>query len=181
MLTSLALLVKILIFTWIFSNFLYLEQICWSLASSRSRESTVLSSRLLTYLFNLIPHSIHELQTRTSSKILTYQCRIDTFKHSVFPWIVAEWNKIHPDIRNASIGKHLLKEILPDPPPVYNICKAIGLKLLTRLRLRLSHLNEHRFSHIWKLYSYSIKYVTDSNRLNGSFFKVVGDIISIYL
>ena len=37
LLTSLALLVKILIFTLIFSisNFLHLEQICWSLASSR--------------------------------------------------------------------------------------------------------------------------------------------------
>ena len=35
----------------------------------------------------------------------------------------------------------------PDPHPVYNICKLIGLKLLTRLRLGLSHLNEHRFNH----------------------------------
>ena len=34
---------------------------------------------------------------------------IDTFKHSFFPW-----NKVHPDIRNASIAvfkKHFLKEI----------------------------------------------------------------------
>ena len=35
----------------------------------------------------------------------------------------------------------------PDPHPVYNIFKPIGLKLLTRLRLGLSHLNEHRFNH----------------------------------
>ena len=80
----------------------------------------------------------------------TYQCRTDTFKHSFFPWTVVEWNKIHPDIRNASITvfkKHLLKEIRPDPHPVYNICKPIGLKLLTWLRLGLSHLNEHRFNH----------------------------------
>ena len=57
---------------------------------------------------------------------------------------------MHPDIRNVSIKvfkKHLLKEIRPDPHPVYNICKPIGLKLLTRLRLGLSHLNEHRFNH----------------------------------
>ena len=65
-------------------------------------------------------------------------------------WTVAEWNKVHPDIRNASIKvfkKHLLKEIQPDPRPVYNICKPIGLKLLTRFRFGLSHLNEHRFNH----------------------------------
>ena len=31
--------------------------------------------------------------------------------------------------------------------PVYNIQNYIGLKLLTRLRLGLSHLNGHRFNH----------------------------------
>ena len=31
--------------------------------------------------------------------------------------------------------------------PVYNNRKPIGLKLLTRLRLGLSHVNEHRFNH----------------------------------
>ena len=110
----------------------------------------IVSTCLPTYLFNLIPQSTHTYQIRTSDNIPTYQCRTDTFKHSFFPWTVVEWNKIHPDIRNASITvfkKHLLKEIRPDPHPVYNICKPIGLKLLTRLRLGLSHLNEHRFNH----------------------------------
>ena len=57
---------------------------------------------------------------------------------------------MHPAIRNASITvfkKHLLKEMRHDLNSVYNICKPIGLKLLTRLRLGLSHLNEHRFNH----------------------------------
>ena len=110
----------------------------------------IVSTCLPTYLFNLIPQSTHTYQIRTSDNIPTYQCRTDTFKHSFFPWTVVEWNKIHPDIRNASITifkKHLLKEIRPDPHPVYNICKPIGLKLLTRLRLGLSHLNKHRFNY----------------------------------
>ena len=54
---------------------------------------------------------------------------------------------MHPDIRDASITvfkKHLLKEIQPGLHPIYNIWKPIDLKLLTRLRLGLSHLNEHR-------------------------------------
>ena len=57
---------------------------------------------------------------------------------------------MHPAIRNASITvfkKHLLKEMRRDLNSVYNICKPIGLKLLTRLRLGFSHLNEHRFNH----------------------------------
>ena len=91
-----------------------------------------MSARLPTYLFNLISQSTHTYQTKTSINIPTYQCRTDTFKYSFFAWTVAGWNKIHPDIRNASITvvkKHLLKEKRPDPRAVYNICKPIGLKL----------------------------------------------------
>ena len=55
MLTSSALLVKFLIFKVIFSisNFLYLEQICWSLASSRQRESTVYQSSQYAAVLNI--------------------------------------------------------------------------------------------------------------------------------
>ena len=85
---------------------------------------------LPTYLFKLIPQSTYAYQTRTSINISTYQRRTDTFtKHSFFPWTVVKWNKVRPDVRNASITvfkKHLLKEISPDSHPVYNIC----LKLL---------------------------------------------------
>ena len=38
----------------------------------------------------------------------------------------------------------------PTPKPVCNILDPNGLKLLTRLRLGLSHLNEHKFNHNFK-------------------------------
>ena len=41
----------------------------------------------------------------------------------------------------------LLNEIRPKPSPLYNIHNPSGIKLLTRLRLGLSHLNEHKFNH----------------------------------
>ena len=113
----------------------------------------ILSIGLPTYLFSLIPKSTHVYQTRTSGNICTYQCRADTFKHSFLPWTIVIWNKIHQETRNASLTvfkKHLLKEIRPVPHSVYNICYPNGLKLLTRLRLGLSHLNEHRFNHNFK-------------------------------
>ena len=47
--------------------------------------------------------------------------------------------------------KNLLKEICPVPHLVYNICNPNGPKPLTRLRLGLSHLNEHRFSYNFEL------------------------------
>ena len=66
--------------------------------------------------------------------IATYQCRTDAFKFSFFPWTITEWNKIDIKIRNSPYSvfrNYLLKEI----------------KLLTRLRLGLSHLDEHKFNH----------------------------------
>ena len=42
---------------------------------------------------------------------------------------------------------HFLKIIQAVSDAVYNIQNCIGLKLLTRLRLGLSHLNEHGFNH----------------------------------
>ena len=42
---------------------------------------------------------------------------------------------------------YILKIIRPVSNPVYSIQNCIGLKLLTRLRLGLSHLNEPRFNY----------------------------------
>ena len=43
--------------------------------------------------------------------------------------------------------RNTLKEIHPVPHSVYNIFNPNSLKLRTRLRLGLNHLNEHRFNH----------------------------------
>ena len=42
-----------------------------------------------------------------------------------------------------SFRKSLLKSGRPTPKPIYNIHNRFGLKLFTRLRLGLRHLNEH--------------------------------------
>ena len=43
--------------------------------------------------------------------------------------------------------KSLLKFIRPSQTYVYNVSDYVGLKLLTLLRLNLSHLYEHKFRH----------------------------------
>ena len=40
-----------------------------------------------------------------------------------------------------------MKTIRPVPNSVFDACDPVGLKLLTRLRLGLSHLKEHKFKH----------------------------------
>ena len=103
---------------------------------------------LLTY--ELIPKKSHQYITRNVNDIATYQCRTDAFKFSFLLWNITEWNKIDIKIRNSPYSvfrNYLLKETRPKPSPLYNIQNPSGIKLLIRLRLGLSHLNEHKFNH----------------------------------
>ena len=102
------------------------------------------------YLADLLPKGTHSYNTRNSEDITTFPSRAETFIFSFFPWSIVEWNKIDLKIRNSSclvFRNYVLKRIRPLAAPLYNIHNPLGLKLLTRLRLGLSHLNEHRFNH----------------------------------
>ena len=57
-------------------------------------------------------------------------------------------NKLDGKIRQSSTLLTFRGQ--PAPKPVYNIHNLNGLKLLARLRLGLSHLNEHKFNHNFK-------------------------------
>ena len=83
-------------------------------------------------------------------KVTKYQCRTEAFKSSFFPWTITEWNSLDFQIWNLSYTasrKHFNDEFRPIPNSVFNICNPVHIKLLTRLRLGLNHLNEHRFNH----------------------------------
>ena len=73
------------------------------------------------------------------------------FLNSFFPYCIREWNKLCPNLQNStsiSIFKNnLLTFIRPNQCSIYNIIDPSGLKLLTRLRVNLSHLREHKFHH----------------------------------
>ena len=82
--------------------------------------------------------------------VTKYQCRTEEFKSSYFPWAITEWNCLDLQIQNSSytaFKKHFTDEFRPVPNSVFNIHNPIGIKLLTRLRLGLSHLNEHGFNY----------------------------------
>ena len=95
---------------------------------------------------------------------------------------VVEWSKIHLDSRNASIKifkKLLFKEIRPGSHPVSSICKLIGLKLLTRLRLGLGHINEHKFNHNFENCVNTLCTCSFGGRNNFSFFYAL-PLLSFY-
>ena len=60
-----------------------------------------------------------------------------------------EWNKLNPEIRNTNsiykFKKSIKIEILENS--FYNVHDALGVKLLSRLKVQFSHLNEHKFRH----------------------------------
>ena len=74
--------------------------------------------------------------------------RTKSFKNTFFPYCINEWN-LTVEIRNSkSVGpfKKLIK-CKKKENSIFSIYDPLGVKLLTRLRLQFSHLNEHKFRH----------------------------------
>ena len=75
----------------------------------------------------------------------------DFFKNSFFPSTLKGWNNLDPHIRkfkSISIFKsNISKFARPKPNNVYYFHNPKGIRLLTRLRLGLSHLHEHKFKY----------------------------------
>ena len=73
------------------------------------------------------------------------------FKNTYFPSAIIEWNKLDPNIPNSetlNIFKlKILKFIRPTANSIFGSHNPIWVKLLTRLRLGLSHLRELKFKH----------------------------------
>ena len=117
------------------------------------------------YLTDLIPKREIGYKIRNRNKSF-FHCRTESFKNSFFPFTIEAWYSLDPSIINSNSSKvfksKLLAFIRPVQRSIYNVFNPQGLKFLTRLRLGLSHLNEHRFRHNFKdclnpLCSYSLE------------------------
>ena len=86
--------------------------------------------------------------TRNANNIPQFKVKHDFFENSFFASVVIEWNKLDQNIcniENLSIfKKKLLKFIRPSSFSVLRCHNPKGIKLLTRLRLGVSHLLEHK-------------------------------------
>ena len=75
--------------------------------------------------------------------------------HFFLPSTLLEWDKLDRRISQSTtmmIFKNALLKIgRPTSKPVYYIHDPNGLKLVTRLRLGLNHLNEHKFNNNFKV------------------------------
>ena len=103
------------------------------------------------YLFDIIPQSNCPYRTRNALNIPHINVKHQFFKNSYFPSTIIEWNKLDSNIRNSEtlniFKSKILKFIRPTANSIFGCHNPIGVKLLTRLRLGLSHLREHKFKH----------------------------------
>ena len=109
----------------------------------------IFNDKSLSYLFNLIPNFNRVHNTRLSYNIPTIKVKHDYFKNSFFPSAISGWNKLDLNSRNSAslnaFKKKLLNFIRPCVNSIFDIHNPLGMKLLTRLRLGLSPLHEHKF------------------------------------
>ena len=75
--------------------------------------------------------------------------RTKAFSKTFFPYCFDEWNNLNPEIRNAKSIYKFIKSIINEKleNSLYNVHDPIGVKLLSRLRLQFTNLNEHKFRH----------------------------------
>ena len=90
-------------------------------------------------------------RARQCNKIPAINVKHNFFKNTFFPLTIIEWNKLDWEIKNSESIETFLKRILSlirtSPNSTFNCDKPRGIKLLSRIRLGLSHLREHKFKH----------------------------------
>ena len=98
-------------------------------------------------MLSLPDHTLHEMKTIflipelnivVSSKILFF-----------FPSVIIEWNKLDPEVQTTPrvniFKKNILKFMRPTANNIFSCNNLKGIRYLTRLRLGLNYLHEHKF------------------------------------
>ena len=84
-------------------------------------------------------------------KLIQIYTKHNFFKNSFFHSTINERSNLDPYIRNSeSVGyfkSKILKFIRPKPNNIYKCHNPKGIRLVTRLRLGLNHLREHKFKY----------------------------------
>ena len=136
---------------------LYDELGLHSLVKRRWRNKLVFFYKILNrllpdYLYSYIDFPSQEsylLRSSSASIIRPLPTRTKSFKGTFFPYCINEWNKLKVGVRNAKSINIFKKSIVSEKKEnsLFCIYDPLGVKLLTRLRLQFSHLNEHKFRH----------------------------------
>ena len=110
-----------------------------------------LSPKYLTLYLQLHNNPICETRSTAKNIVKLTASRTVNFHNSFFQLCSQEWNNLSDGIKSLpspiSLKKALLSFVKISENSVFAIHDNNGIKLLTRLRLNFSHLNEHKFRH----------------------------------
>ena len=116
-----------------------------------NKKVKTLKSQSPKYLYSIIPIHNMSYRTRQCNKIPAINVKHDFFKNTFFPSTIMEWNKLDWEIKNSEVietfRKRIISFIRPSANSTLNCHNPRRIKLLSRLRLGLSHLREHNFKH----------------------------------
>ena len=89
------------------------------------------------------------MRSASTSAIRPFPSRTISFKKSFFPYYINEWNNLLVEIMNAESINIFKKSSINEKQKntLFSVYDPLGLKLLTRLKLQFSHLNEDEFRH----------------------------------
>ena len=105
-----------------------------------------------SYLFELIPSERAVTYNFRSSRTYDQNSgRTTRFSNTYFSNTLSEWNLLGNEITSANsiseFKRKLLAVFRPPKKLTYNLHDIVGVRNLTKLRVRFSALNEHRFRH----------------------------------
>ena len=113
-----------------------------------------LAPKYLANYLNIDDKQVYKTRASEHNNIKRFRTTTENVKQSFFPFCVNEWYKLDISLRKAENIKPF-KSMLKDffnlkQKSLFAIHDLAGVKLLSRLRLKFSHLNEHKFRHNFK-------------------------------
>ena len=118
-------------------NLFCFHKIILGLLPSFLKDYLIPSDNLRTYL----------TWSSTQKRIKTFPARTKIFESSFFPHCAEAWGNLSEELRNINsintFKTSILNFVRPRENSVFEVHDVISVKLLTRLRLDFSHLNEH--------------------------------------
>ena len=101
------------------------------------------------YLFRIIPQRRSSYIARNSDEIPLFKTKHNFYKNSFFQSTTIECNNLDQDLRNSEsytlFRSSILRFFRPSPNSFYGCQNIMGVKLITRLHISLSHLRKHKF------------------------------------
>ena len=114
----------------------------------------IINGLLPVYLLSYISYcdeGVYRTRSANQKNLRQFSARTKIFEPFFFSYCIKEWNNLSEELRKikstVQFKTKILSFIRPKENSIFKIHDINGIKLLNRLRLHFSHLNEHKFRH----------------------------------